>query len=120
MIPGNEKSQRIEYRVGSADANPYLAAAAVVGAGLLGIEQKLELDDALHGNAYEVQDMMPDEKQFPSNLRDSVANLKRFPLAKELLGDEFVEHFVSSRMWEVREHEKAITDWQLERYFELI
>ncbi|MCB0412772.1 MAG: hypothetical protein KDD50_00460 [Bdellovibrionales bacterium] len=120
VIPGNEKSQRIEYRVGSADANPYLAAAAVVGAGLLGIEQKLELDDALHGNAYEVQDMMPDEKQFPSNLRDSVANLKRFPLAKELLGDEFVEHFVSSRMWEVREHEKAITDWQLERYFELI
>lgn len=120
VIPGSEKSQRVEFRVGSADANPYLAAAAVLGAGLLGIEEGLILSDPVQGNAYEVQDQLSTEQQFPTNLADSVRNLKNSPVASRIFGEQFVDHYVRTREWEVREHEKAITDWQLKRYFEII
>ena len=119
-IPGNEKSQRIEFRVGAADGNPYLVLAAVLGAGLKGIEQKLPLSDPVVGNAYDVQDDLPDELQFPSNLKDATQIFSESKEARELFGEEFVNHYVSTREWEVREHEKQITDWQLDRYFEII
>jgi glutamine synthetase len=119
-IPGNEKSQRIEFRVGAADGNPYLVSAAVLGAGLKGIEQKLPLSDPVVGNAYDVQDDLPEELQFPSNLKDAAQIFSESKEARELFGDDFVNHFVSTRKWEVREHEKQITDWQLDRYFEII
>jgi glutamine synthetase len=120
VIPGTEKGQRIEFRVAAADANPYLAAAAVLGAGLLGIQEKLKLGDPLVGNAYEVQDKLPPDQQLPSNLSEAADNLEESKVAKELFGAEFVDHFVSSRRWEVREYQKAVTDWQLQRYFEII
>jgi len=120
VIGGSTKSQRVEFRVGSADANPYLASAAMLGAGLLGIEKKLTLPEPIQGNAYETQDSLPHEWQLPTNLKDSVANLKQSAEAVELFGEEFIQHFVATREWEVREHEKAITDWQLKRYFEII
>lgn len=119
-IPGSEKSQRVEYRVGSADANPYLAAAAVLAAGLQGIKEKLPLSSPIKGNAYEVQDNLPKEKQLPSSLKDSIRNLQNSKVAPLILGKEFTEHYIKTREWEVSEHEKAITDWQLKRYFELI
>lgn len=120
VIPGNENSQRVEFRVGSADANPYVAAAAMIGSGLLGIEENLKLEDPIRGNAYAVQDELPEDRQFPTNLRDSARNLDRCQEARTLFGSEFVDHFVSTRIWEVEQYEKSITDWQLERYFELI
>ena len=120
VIPGNEKSQRVEFRVGSADANPYLAAAAILAAGLQGIEEKLELCDPVKGNAYEVQGHLDQSLQFPSNLSQSTNNFEASSMAGQIFGEEFKEHFIASRRWEVREYEKAITDWQLERYFEII
>ncbi|MBT4791411.1 MAG: glutamine synthetase, partial [Halobacteriovoraceae bacterium] len=75
-IPGGDKSQRVEYRVGSADANPYLTAAALIGAGLRGIEEKLSLDVPIIGNAYDVQDSLPTEKQLPTSLKEATMNLK--------------------------------------------
>jgi glutamine synthetase len=120
IIPGKEQSERVEFRVGAADANPYLAAAAVIGAGLCGIEEKLPLGDPVVGNAYENQEQLPDAFQLPSNLADSARNFAASHKAKELFGAEFAEHFVATRLWEVKEHEKTITSWQLERYFEII
>lgn len=120
VIPGSEKSQRVEFRVSAADANPYLAAAAVLGAGLLGIEEKLKLGPPVKGNAYEVQDKFPQEYQLPSNLTEAANCFEKSKEARELFGAEFVEHYLISRRWEVREYEKAITDWQLQRYFEII
>ena len=120
VISGGEKSQRVEFRIGSADANPYLAAAAVVGAGLLGVEENLKLGAPVKGSAYEVQESLPEALQFPTNLRSSVENLRASKAARELFGKEFVEHFIATREWEVREYEKAVTDWQLKRYFEII
>ena len=119
-ITGSSKSQRMEYRVGAADSNPYLTAAAVIAAGLLGIEEKLELGDPLVGNAYEVQESLPADLQLPSSLKDSTVNLDASKEAREMFGKDFVEHFIKTREWEISEYEKAITDWQLERYFEII
>lgn len=119
-IPGGEKAQRVEYRVGSADANPYLAAAAVLSAGLQGVKENLKLDAPLKGNAYEVQDSLASDLQLPTTLKEATKNLESSKVAKNLLGHEFVDHYVSSRKWEVSEYEKAITDWQLKRYFEII
>ena len=120
VIPGSAKSQRVEFRVGSADANPYLVAAATLGAGLLGIRDKLSLGPAVTGNAYDIQDELPEELQLPGNLRDSTANLAASMEARELFGDIFIDHYVASRDWEVREYERNVNDWQLRRYFELI
>jgi len=92
----------------------------MIGAGLLGIEEKLKLGPPIVGNAYAVQDKLPEEYQLPSNLSDSILNLEKSKAAQDLFGADFVEHFVISRRWEVREHQKAITDWQLQRYFEII
>jgi glutamine synthetase len=119
-IPGDPTSQRIEFRVAGADANPYLVAAAVIGAGLKGIEQKLSLGEPVKGDAYEVEDDLPEELQFPTDLKDATRLFAESREARELFGEEFVNHFVSTREWEVREHEKQITDWQMKRYFEII
>ncbi len=120
VIPGSAKSQRVEFRVGSADANPYLVAAATLGAGLLGIRDRLDPGTPVTGNAYAIQDSLPESLQLPGNLRDSVRNLETSQEAREIFGDEFIDHFVASRDWEVREYERHVNDWQLGRYFEII
>ena len=119
-ITGSEKAQRVEYRVGSADANPYLAAAAIISAGLLGLDEKDDLDLPVVGNAYDIQDSLPHDLQLPSSLKESTMNLKNSAVAKRALGENFVNHYIKTREWEVSENEKAITDWQLKRYFEII
>jgi glutamine synthetase len=119
-IPGSEKSQRLEFRIGAADGNPYLVAAAVIGAGLKGIEENLVLGDPIQGNAYEIQEALPEEVRLPSNLRDAVRLFRKSAEAAELFGTEFVDHFASTREWEVREYDRHVTDWQLKRYFEII
>jgi len=120
VIPGSAKSQRVEFRVGSADANPYLVASAVVAAGLQGIKDQLELAAPVQGNAYDIQDDLPEAWQLPGNLRDANRSFVQSKVARDWFGNEFVEHFSASRDWEVREYEKSVTDWQLQRYFEVI
>ena len=120
VIKGSAKSQRVEFRIGAADANPYLTAAATLGAGLLGIAAKLPLGDAIQGNAYEVQDSLPSAQQLPANLLDATRAFEASDAAIELFGKAFVEHFAASRKWEVREYERHLNDWQLKRYFEII
>ncbi|WP_163390873.1 glutamine synthetase family protein [Enterovibrio norvegicus] len=118
VIPGSEKSQRIEYRLGAADANPYIALAAALASGLYGIEHKMEPTERIVGNAYE-QDH-PSELQLPSTLWEAAQRFKSSDAAKSMLGEAFVEHFAASREWEEREFRKHVTDWELDRYFEII
>ncbi|MBN94688.1 MAG: glutamine synthetase [Deltaproteobacteria bacterium] len=118
VIPGSAKSQRLEYRVGSADANPHLALAAVLASGLYGIEHELDLEEPLNGNAYEQS--IPPERSLPATLWDAAQAFKASDAARAIFGDTFVDHFASSREWEEREFRKAITDWELKRYFEII
>ncbi len=118
VIPGAAKSQRVEYRIAAADANPYIALAAALGSGLYGIEHKLELPPPVEGNAYEKR--FPAESALPQTLIEAAGRLKASKAARELFGDAFVEHYAASREWEEREFRKHITDWELARYFEII
>lgn len=118
VISGGENSQRIEYRIGSADANPYLALAAAIGSGLYGIENKLEPGEMTVGNAYDRE--QPSELKLPGTLWEAAQRLRSSEAAKELFGSSFVEHYAASREWEEREFRKHVTDWELQRYFEII
>lgn len=118
VIEGSEKSQRIEVRIGSADANPYIALAAALGAGLHGIEQGWEPEPATQGNAYDQE--FPPQLSFPNTLWDAAQRLRASQPARALFGDDFVEHYAATREWEEREFRKHITDWELARYFEII
>lgn len=117
-ITGSPSAQRVEYRVAAADINPYIAAAAALASGLWGVEHKIEPDAAVSGNAYDQE--FADERQLPRSLGAATAKLRASETARALFGDAFVEHYAASREWEVREFDKAITDWEMDRYFEII
>ncbi len=118
VIAGSEQAQRVEYRVGAADANPYLVLAAALASGLWGIEHGLTLDAGVKGNAYDQQ--FAEHLHFPAGLWDAAQRLKQSAMARQAFGDEFVEHFAASREWEEREFRQHITDWELNRYLEII
>ena len=118
VIPGSEKSQRIELRLGSADANPYIALAAALGAGLYGIEHELEPDDMVSGNAYD--QTHPGHLALPTTLDRAAAALRDSAPARDLFGSAFVDHYAASRDWESQEYRRHVTDWELSRYFEII
>ncbi len=117
-ILGSNKSQRVEYRIAAADINPYIALAAALGSGLWGIENQVEPSAPVVGNAYDQK--FADELSLPATLIQAAANLHASSAARELFGDAFVEHFAASREWEEREFRKHVTDWEMQRYFEII
>jgi len=118
VIPGSAKSQRVEYRIAAADANPYIALAAALGAGLWGIENQIEPEAATDGNAYDKT--YPKRLRLPATLWEAAQKLRGSKPARALFGDTFVDHFAATREWEEREFRKHITDWEMERYFEII
>lgn len=118
VIPGSAKSQRIECRVSAADANPYLALAAALAAGLWGVAEQVEPEAAVVGNAYDQR--FPKRLALPATLWEAAQRLKASKVARELFGDAFIDHFAATREWEEREFRKHISDWELERYFEII
>jgi glutamine synthetase len=117
-IPGSAKSQRVEFRVPGADANPYLAMSAAFAAGLWGVEHKIEPTPAAEGNAY-LQEQ-PESLQLPRTLWEGAQRFKASTLARDAFGDAFVDHYSATREWEEREFRKHVSDWELKRYFELI
>lgn len=112
---GEPKSQRIEYRQTAADINPYIAIAASLGAGLWGIEKELPLPLECKGDPGAAGELA-----IPCSLREATERLSRSRAARQVLGAEFVDHYVRTRDWEVRCFERAVTDWELRRYFEII
>lgn len=120
VIPGSANAQRVEYRLGAADGNPYLVAAAAIASGLCGIEEQLALGEPVTGNAYEIQDSLPTERQLPCTLRDAATLWSQSAAARRVFGDAFVDHYAATRIWEARQFERTITDWEMARYFEII
>ena len=118
VIAGSASAQRVEYRVAAADANPYIILAAALASGLAGIEQQLEPDEKVSGNAYDQS--FAAERQLPSTLWDAAQRLRASTMARQYFGDLFVDHYTASREWEEREFRKHITDWEMDRYFEII
>ncbi|MBP6861058.1 MAG: glutamine synthetase [Neisseriaceae bacterium] len=117
-ITGGPSSQRIEFRVPGADANPYLAVAGVLAAGLHGIRHQLEPDAPISGNAYAVT--VPEARVLPRTLWDAAQRLRGSEAAIEAFGADFVDHFASMKEWEEREFQRHVSDWELARYFEII
>jgi glutamine synthetase len=113
-IPSGSKSARVELRITGADINPYLAMAASLAAGLDGIDRNLELSAATV-NAY-----ADGSSALPRSLAEATRLFRLSRVAREWLGEEFVDHYASTREWEVRQYEKAVTDWELARYFESV
>ena len=112
-VVGRGASKRVETRIPGGDVNPYLAFAAIIAAGLHGIESELELPPALEGNAYE-----SDAKRFPSTLRDAVGALESGSVARAAFGDQVVDHYLNYARTEQALFDKYVTDWERTRYFE--
>lgn len=110
-------STRLETRVVGSDSNPYLAMAACLASGLYGIRNKMKLEiPATKGSGYADKS----NGVLPKNLWEATTAMQNSSIAKELFGDKFVEHFTGTREWEWRQYAKAVTDWELKRYFEII
>jgi glutamine synthetase len=117
VLAGGNSSCRLETRVIGSDVNPYLAMAGALAAGLYGIKNKLKLSQpASSGNAY--LDKSPG--RLPATLEEATNRMKASTIAREILGDYFVDHYTRTREWEWRQHLKAVTDWEIKRYFEII
>jgi glutamine synthetase len=117
VLSGSNKSCRLETRVIGSDVNPYLAMAASLAAGLYGIKNKMKLKQPpTEGNGYSDSS----HGILPSTLLEATQKMKESKVAKEILGEKFVEHFTQTREWEWKQHLKAVTDWEYKRYFEII
>jgi glutamine synthetase len=112
-IVGHGAAQRIETRIPGGDVNPYLAFAALIAAGLHGIEAGLELPPALEGNAYE-----SDAERFPSTLREAIEALEHGTIARAALGDDVVDHYLNYARTEQRLFDEVVTCYERERLFE--
>ena len=111
---GNPSAQRVEYRQTAADINPYLAMAACLGAGLWGIEKQLPLAPESKGDA------SVGPERLPTSLAEANQLLQKSKAARALFGADFVDHYLRTRDFEVRTFERAVTDFELARYFEVI
>ena len=113
-IVGEGKSLRIECRAAGADANPYLAFAVTLAAGLDGVEQRIEPPEMFRGDVYKAQDL----PQMPHTLNESIAELEKSSWARAALGDDVVGHYLHFFKTEQRKFDSVVTDWERRRYFE--
>jgi glutamine synthetase len=116
-LPGGAASTRLETRVVGSDSNPYLAMAGCLASGLYGIRHQLKLTTPpTSGSGYADKS----HAILPRNLWEATQAMKHSPLAKELFGEVFTDHFTRTREWEWRQFSNAVTDWEWKRYFEII
>ncbi len=117
VIAGSPKATRLETRCPGADVNPYLAMAAVIAAGLHGVEKGLKLTAPPITGTNQGGENVP---RAPRSLIETTRNFHKSDIARDFLGDTFVDHFAATREWEHRQWQDAVTDWELKRYFEII
>jgi glutamine synthetase len=117
VIAGSPKSTRLETRCPGADVNPYLAMAAVVAAGMHGVEKGLKLTAPPITGTNQGAENIP---RAPRSLLRTTHTFKESAIARDWFGDTFVDHFAATRHWEHRQWQDAVTDWELKRYFEII
>jgi glutamine synthetase len=108
------KAVRVECRVGGADLNPYLASAALLAAGLEGIEKELPLEPEFTGDAYKGRDI----REIPKTLRAAAEALNGSTMLRAALGEDVVDHYVHAARWEQMELDRRVTDWEVMRGFE--
>ena len=108
------KAVRVECRIGGSDLNPYLAQAAMLAAGLKGIEDKMELAPPTRGDVYE--DAAATD--IPRTLRDATETLTASTMLREAMGDDVIDHYTRCATWEQEEFDRVVTDWEIARGFE--
>ena len=108
---------RVECRIGGADLNPYLAMAALLAAGMSGIEQELELEAEFVGDAYG-DGNTPNARTIPETLREAIQLLDESAMLRNAFGDQVIDHYVHTARHEQAEFDRAVTDWELKRGFE--
>ena len=105
---------RVECRIGGADLNPYLACAALLAAGLDGVERKLELEPQFSGDAYAAEAA----RQIPKTLGDAARALDASAMLRAAFGDRVIDHYLRAAEWELEEQNRVVTDWELARGYE--
>ncbi len=113
-VVGHGQGLRVESRIAGADVNPYLAFAAMIAAGLHGIDNELALEPAYPGNAYDAEG----KPRLPGSLHESIALLEGSQIARKGFGDDVVDHYLHYARTEQRSFEAAVTDWERFRSFE--
>lgn len=114
LCGADSKAIRVECRIPGSDMNPYLAQAAMLAAGIKGIEEKLELPSAFSGDAYEDTT----SAHIPRNLRDAKDALNRSDMLRAAMGDDVIDHYTRAAQWEQEEFDRTVTDWEIARGFE--
>lgn len=118
VINDDPNATRVEFRVPSADTNPYLALAMCLGAGLYGIRNSIEPKPGSDENFY-TSEPAPEET-FPRDLGEAAARLDRSSVAREIFGDNFIDTFVTARRFEYAEYQKHVSEWELRRYLGVV
>ena len=108
------KAVRVECRIGGADLNPYLACAALLAAGLAGIEGKMDLEPEMQGDSYR----KADAREIPKTLRESADLLQGSAMLRAAFGDDVVDHYTRATRWEIEEHDRVVTDFERQRLLE--
>ncbi|MGI8512522.1 MAG: glutamine synthetase family protein [Solirubrobacteraceae bacterium] len=112
-VVGHGAGKRFENRLPGADVNPYLALAAMIAAGLHGVDSELELEPALEGNAY-----ASDKPRVPGTLHEARDRFAASDVAREAFGSDVVDHYLNHARVELSAFESAVTDWERVRGFE--
>ena len=105
---------RVECRIGGADLNPYLAFAALLAAGIAGINEKMQLEAGFVGDAYHGEQL----REIPKTLREAIETMRQSGMLRTALGDEVIDHYVRTAEWEQSEHDRVVTDFEVRRGFE--
>jgi glutamine synthetase len=112
-VVGHGHALRLENRVPGGDVNPYLALAAMIAAGLHGIDNELPLEPAYEGSAYD-----SDKPRVPHTMHDARDLFSSSAVAREAFGQEVVDHYLNRARIEIEAHDAAVTDWERFRGFE--
>ncbi len=118
IICEGSSGTRVEHRQAGGDANPYIALAAVLAAGLSGIAAELEPPEMIEGDIYAMNSN--EVPQLPRSLEQAVELLDASTLAREWLGAEFVNHYVAMKRAELAAQASAVTNWDVQRYLEAL
>jgi glutamine synthetase len=123
FTPGREKSVRCELRCPDPSANPYLAFATMLGAGLKGIEEKLELEPGQVDNLYDINDAERRKRgiqDLPSNLSEALSKANKGTLPREVLGESLAENYLAIKRREFDDYRLQVTEWEMKKYFSVL
>jgi glutamine synthetase len=115
-VVGRGPSLRVECRIPGADANPYIAYAAAIAAGLDGIQNRVEPPEVFQGDLYAAREL----PRIPATLREAIGELERSDLAREAFGEDVAEHYLHFLRTEQRKFDEVVTCWERARYFERV